>query len=579
MAEIAVLPREVADQIAAGEVVERPASVLKELVENAIDAGAGRIACEIEEGGRRAVAVRDDGRGMTAEDARLSLLRHATSKIRAIGDLSSLRTLGFRGEALPSIASVSRLEIVTRVREEPAGTRLLVEGGRVLREEPVGAPPGTFVRAADLFFNTPARRAGLRSAAAEAQASVRTLVPLALAYPQVALSLVHDGRAVFRTPGSGRLRDALAALYGPDLAARCLPLSYDAPGLRISGAAGLPELARGDRRLQTIVVNGHAVSAPGLRAAAESAFRGLLPRDRRPVFVLVLEVDPAAVDVNVHPRKSEVRFRDERVVAQAVAAALRAALASHDLTPAYGLGPRPRPAPSGDGAAVAEALALYAADAPPARPARSPQGEAADGRERPARLPPLRVVGCLDDAYLVALGPDGAYFVDQHAAHEKVQYERILARDGRAVAAQSLALPIVVELDPGAVLALADWWPLLAELGLSAEPFGGASVVVRSVPAAFARDPERAVRDFFARLLDEERASLALGRPEEVRAQAFARAACRSAVRAGERLAPDERQALVDELRLLAEPHTCPHGRPTVWRIPTEELARRFGRR
>ncbi|MBE3589424.1 MAG: DNA mismatch repair endonuclease MutL [Firmicutes bacterium] len=593
MSRIRILDSRTADQIAAGEVVERPASVVKELVENALDAGARRIVIEVTGGGARTVIVRDDGEGMSPEDARLALLRHATSKIQSLEDLRSLATLGFRGEALPSIASVSRLDLVTRPQGAERAWRIAAAGGVVEREEPVGAPPGTTVTVRDLFYNTPARAAGLRSAAAETAACSQAAEALALAFPHVSFEFRSDGRVLWRTDGRGRLRDAAAALYGPEFARGCVEVARAAEGAAVEGLAARPELARASRALQMLIVNGHAVRHAGLRAAAEAAYRGLLPARRFPAFILHLRVDPAVVDVNVHPRKLEVRFADERRMTSLVHHAIAIALKSADLTPEWGAPPASgasggsRPAatpwrgaaPPGN-AAQSETAAAWSPLRPSAAPLSAERVAEALRLYEPAaaipeggrRLPPLRHAGAVLGTYLLAEGPDGLYIVDQHAAHEKIFYEQLL-RDARAVAAQPLALPLVVPVPPARLALFEERRALWERFGVVAEPFGPDSLVVRAVPALLYGDPQEAVAQLVEELLEDE------GAAGDPRAPALALASCKAAVKAGDRLSPAEAQALLDRLASLEEPFTCPHGRPTVWKIPSAELERRFGRR
>lgn len=584
------LPPEVAERIAAGEVIERPASVVKELVENALDAGARRVVVELEEGGRAAIRVRDDGQGIAPDELPLAVERHATSKLERFEDLERLGTLGFRGEALASVAAVARLTLESRPPGLEAGRRLRLRPGAEPLLEPVAMAPGTRVEVLDLFYNMPARRAHLRSPRAELLACEEVVSGHALARPQVAFRLLHEGRPLLETPGDGELRHVVAALWGEELAASLLPLEELWPplGLHLSGLASPAGLGRASRTFQRVAVNGRPVENLALRMAAEEAYRNLLPLRHHPVLVLALELPPGEVDVNVHPAKRVVRFLRERAVHGAVHAALRRALeagrrpraASGGGAPAGG--PPAAPERLREPAATWEWLELYAPagaeaaaeeGAPPG--ALGPAREGAAGeRESPGRLPPLRPLTQLHATYLLCLGgAEGAeelWLVDQHAADERYWFERLEGGAGAGLA-QPLAVPASVALDRGRRAAWEARRSLLEALGFRAEPGGPASLWLRAVPAGV-RGPEQ----LFAELLDEAEPA---GAWEERLRAARARLACHAAVRAGDALAPPAQAALLARWSACRQPWTCPHGRPTAIRIGEEELARRFLRR
>ncbi|MCX7617477.1 DNA mismatch repair endonuclease MutL [Tepidiforma sp.] len=593
---IRVLPPEVAARIAAGEVVERPVSVVRELLDNAIDAGATRIQLAFDDGGIARIEVSDDGRGIPPADVELAFERHATSKIASVDDLHRVHTLGFRGEALPSIAAAADVEILTRARGEPVGVFLALAEGRPVRRMARPAPEGTTITVRDLFARVPARRKFLGSPAAEARAITTLAAHYALAYPGIAFHVLNNGRRVLSTPGDDDIRHAFAAVYGADLARQVLDVAAGEGPVGVSGLAGPPALHRGNRGGISIFVNGRWVQSRPLLFAVTEAYQSQLPVGRFPVAALHLRLPDDEVDVNVHPAKAEVRFRDERLVARAIRSAVRAALeaaAPVSWSPAV---PSAAPAaPPSLGHVPLPGPALKPAAAPPA-PSEPPpalrgpvptQGVLA--LTRPAQpapagpipaphrdlLPLLRVVGQLNATYIVAEGPDGMYLVDQHAAHERVVYDRILAR--RAAAGQPPVQPLLepVLVDVGAALAAvaeaaaAD----LAALGLVLEPFGDGVLLLRQVPAGFrADDPVTAVRGVLEAIERDDRVPAGFGR-------AAATIACHSSVRAGMALSMEEMRRLVEDLAATATPRTCPHGRPTLIHLGTEAIERQFGRR
>lgn len=581
---IRVLPAEVASRIAAGEVIERPVSVVRELLDNALDAGATRIAVEIEDGGVKLIRVTDNGCGIAPPDLEVAFERHATSKLSAIEDLGHLRTLGFRGEALPSIAAASDVEIVTRAASEPVGVHALLVDSRVVRRAAKAAPPGTSLAARDLFARVPARRKFLGAAGQETR-HVSTLVShYALAYPGVAFTFVSNGRATLRTPGDGELRHAFAAIYGAEAAEAMLPVSHEEMGVRVAGLASPPGYTRGNRTGISVFVNGRWVQSRALVYAVIDAYQSQLPVGRYPVASIDVRVAEEEVDVNVHPAKAEVRFRDERAVGRVVRHAVRAALeaspaVSWGVAPAWPVVPgtpadtsRAGGQPAGGGAPL---LALRA------QPSQArlglPAGAASDRPKTTHRelLPLLRVVGQVNATYIIAEGPDGMYLLDQHAAHERVRYEEVLgARTrGDAPAAQPLLEAAMVELDALQAATLEEHRDRLEALGFALEPFGERAYLARAIPVGLAgRDAGRALAGFLDKLGNERRV-------DDPFQRAAATVACHSSVRAGMALSMDEMRRLVQDLEGTAAPRTCPHGRPTLVHIGTESIERQFGRR
>jgi DNA mismatch repair protein MutL len=566
---IAILPDAVADQIAAGEVVERPASVVKELVENALDAGATHVRVELENGGKVRIEVSDDGTGMGREDAMLALDRHATSKVRSAADLVGVSTFGFRGEALPAIASVSRLTLSTHDGQDE-GTELSVAGGRVDRIRSVARQRGTTVTVRALFFNTPARRKFLRSAASETRAAYEAVATLALAHPKAGFELQVDGSTRLAVSAGQDSAERLAAVWGRALAGTLVPVHYAAGAFRVTGFIQRPGDAQPTGRRTQLFVNGRPFKDPFLVRAAEAGYRAAIHPGDRPSIYLRIEVAPEDVDVNVHPAKLEVRFRDrigvERVVEEAVRAALGALVAAVPIGDWRGL-----PAAPGFGQQEETAADLFDADrlAPP-----DLLTEPEAGADAPAgfEAPLLQ----LFDSYILYQGPDGVIIVDQHSAHERVLYESVLAQlSGVGAPAQRLLLPLTVELTDEELDAVEAHGEELRRVGFEVEGFGGRTVVVHAVPAPHQRfDAEACFREMVA--------DLARGRfgGWSNRLQRFAATyACRAAVKAGDRLEQREMRELL--LRLFATdlpPHDV-HGRATIVQLPREELERRFGRR
>lgn len=583
---IRVLDEKTANQIAAGEVVERSASVVKELIENALDAGARRVSASIRGGGAALIQVVDDGFGIAAADLPTALLRHATSKISGEADLHRLSTLGFRGEALPSIASVSRFEIVSRRAEDLAAARITVEAGVQKAVEETAAPPGTRVTVRDLFYNVPARLKFLRSRSAEGAQVGDVVTRLALSRPNVAIRLEADGRRLIQTSGSGRFVEAVQGTLGADLAGGLIPLpgtldlgSERSRGLEagplIHGYIGKPEISRVGRGHQYFFVNGRAIKSTSLKYPLEEAFRGRLTTGRYPVAFIFIEIDPSLVDVNVHPSKLEVRFEREAEIKAAIYRAVRQALDSAgtagNVPPVFPVSPnRPRPStwsPLSFGEALEPYIVSDTRSEPPPPEPHSPNPLVAS----------LRPLGQFRRTYILAEGEDGLYLIDQHAAHERVFFDflRQPAREGRTPS-QYLALPIDLDLGPGGSSRLSDYGDELAAAGFEIQPFGGNTVLVKAAPQFLCLGGSHLVRDFFERLLQTGDGIGSLGRLEEIFRAA---AACRAAVKARDELDLAEMSSLVAQLAAADDPFHCPHGRPTMISLATEDLERRFRRR
>ncbi len=576
---IQILSPDVVAKIAAGEVVERPASVVKELLENALDAGARTIRIEVRGGGRQELRVVDDGSGIPAAEIALACQRHATSKLASAEDLYRIRTLGFRGEALASIAAVSHFTLVSRPAGQEVGMEVRIDGGQTGQVSPRACTIGTIVTVRDLFYNTPARLKFLRQARTEASYIHVLVTDYALAHPGVALYLSSDGRTLLRTSGSGQLHDALIEIHGLETARQMLPVSGEIgegeARVRVSGYTSQPSLSRGSRRAITIFVNGRRVRDTGLTHAVEEAYHTLLMAERHPMAIIGVELDPAQVDVNVHPTKNEVKFAQGDLVYAAVQRAVRSALQEHTTIPRIAavragmptiVPERHEQRPAGPRQARLPRLGGPLFEEEEAEPAGTP---AAPG------LPPLRVVGQTAGTYIVAEGPDGIYLIDQHAAHERILYEQLLAeRERVAVRTQALLEPLVVELSPQQEELLGGRLEELRQWGFSLEPFGERAYRVRTVPAILTKGD---VRSGVATLVEEWCDGLRRGISWDE--QLLTTIACHSAVRAGQVLSAEEMRELIHLLERTALPRTCPHGRPTMLLLTRAQLEREFGRR
>jgi DNA mismatch repair protein MutL len=545
MNSIRILPPQVAERIAAGEVVERPASVVKELIENALDAGATAIHVEVSGGGLSLVRVSDNGCGMNRADAPLALERFSTSKVRTLADLNAIRSLGFRGEALAAIASVARLTILTRTAGELEGTRVTAQGAEV-SVEPSASPVGCSVAVSDLFYNTPARRKFLKSPLRETELCQQTVVRYALASPEVAFKLTVDGRERLVAPPATPL-ERVALAVGREAAGEMLPVTWEAGDLQVRGLISSPAIGRSRRDGQYFFLNRRPIRSGLLAVMLERPYAGRLAPGRYPLAAIHIELDPALVDVNIHPRKAEVRFAQERAVYGAVSQAITMALAPFPIQETLGMPGWPFPETPNAPAALGEEGISYEL-----------------GRHAEA-------LGQVHNTYVVAHSFSGLVIVDQHAAHEAILTEQLLAGSDSIPLSPSVRL----DLTPRESDLLAAHLNLLADLGLEVEPFGGQSYLVRTLP-------EPVVGQDVPYLLTEMLEELAAHRgldPDALREKLAARAACRTAVKAGDFLTPDRQQALVDGLLAAWSPSVCPHGRPALFTLTVEEMERRFLRR
>jgi DNA mismatch repair protein MutL len=594
---IRLLAPEVASQIAAGEVIERPASVVKELLENSLDAGARNITISIEDAGRTLVEIADDGFGIPADELELAASRHATSKLVYADELFSISTLGFRGEALASIGSVSHTTLTARVKDAKEGARLKIDGGIAGKVEKIGAPVGTVVRVENLFYNVPARLKFLKTDVTERRAIDSLVTRYALAYPDVRFKLSEGKNISLQTAGDGDRRAILAALYGVDVARQMLEVLSDETGLKLSGFISPTSLTRSNRKDITFFVNGRWVQDISLNSALSQAYHTLLMVGRFPLTALFLEIDPSEVDVNVHPAKAEVRFKTQDKVFSFIQRSTRKALLAYTPVPSVS------PTLWGNRASIPTETRQTGIDWSIAhdekltvdggrltvdseQPALSKvEGSSVSSDQFPnsqstnpqfTNIPLLRLIGQIGTTYLVAEGPDGLYLIDQHAAHERVLFEKLMAQhDQKKIPSQSLLSPVVVNLPPAQAKLLETQLEILSHFGFEVEEFGSNAFQVRAMPAIFAgSDPTYAlkaiVEDF-----EEDESPL----QSEMEAKLAGRVCKRLAVKAGQALSQEEQRALLNDLENCDSPRTCPHGRPTMIHLSVDMLEKQFGRK
>ncbi len=594
---IRLLSSEVSSQIAAGEVVERPASVVKELTENSLDAGAKNISIAVEDAGRALIEVADDGHGIPAAELELAASRHATSKLTQSEDLFHIQTLGFRGEALASIGSVSHMTITSRVASALEGARLKVDGGISGKVEKVGAPVGTVLRVENLFYNVPARLKFLKTDTTERRAIDSLVTRYALAYPNVRFKVTDGKQATLQTAGDGDRRAILAALYGVDVAKQMLEvMASEDPstgsgqgGMTLSGFISPTSLTRSNRKEITFFVNGRWVQEFSLTAALLQAYHTLLMVGRYPLTVLFLDIAPEDVDVNVHPTKAEVRFKSQDKIFSFVQRSARKALLAY--TPVQSVSPqmwgsRPvnsEPREVGIDWSIAHDSVLTTDDRPlttesetPSTDESHPSSVVSGQSAFSTGVPLLRLIGQIGSTYLVAEGPDGLYLVDQHAAHERVLFEKLMAQhDKKSIPSQALLAPEIVTLPPQSAKTLTQQLPFLNHFGFEVEEFGTNTFQVRAMPTLFSGgDPASALRALVEDFEEDETPLQA-----EVEAKLAARVCKRLAVKGGQTLTSDEQRSLLNDLENCQSPRTCPHGRPTMIHLSVDSLERQFGRK
>ncbi len=576
---IHILPDEVASQIAAGEVIERPASVIKELVENAIDSGASHVDIRIQGSGQPLIDVSDDGSGMDKDDLVLAVTRHATSKLSSADDLFNIKTLGFRGEALASIASVSHMEICSGRDGDDTGSCLRIDGGHLMDQKLTAAYRGTHVRVENLFYNVPARLKFLKRDSTEKQNNEAFLIRYALAYPKIQFKVWQDGVPGLITSGSGDRREALGSIYSLEYAHQMMEVSYSDHDIQVEGFTSPISLTRSNRREMTFFVNGRWIQDPSLSAALLQAYHTYLMVGRYPVSVLFIELPPSEVDVNVHPAKAEVRFKASDQVFSTVQRAIRKSLLlSNPIPPVMPSGSWQVSLPSQD-QFIPTGFPLEVPtrqDTPNTVEAPDYAAPASDSPVHPAGVMPLlRLVGQIGATYIVAEGPDGLYLIDQHAAHERILYEQFIQQRGRQIQAQILLEPATVHFPSNQASLLSEKMQVINRLGFDVELFGSGSFLVRAIPVLFSHlKPEDALR-VLVEDFEEDETPL----QTEIEARLVARICKRAAVKGGQSLPREEQQKLLDDLEKCISPRTCPHGRPTMIHLSVDLLERQFGRR
>ncbi len=600
MGSIRILPDSISNRIAAGEVIERPASVVKELVENSIDSGADKITVQIESSGTKLISVTDNGRGMDPDDAILCLEAHATSKISHAEDINRIYTLGFRGEALPSIASVSRLRLRTRRKNDIEGTEVYIEGGKFAESVPVGCAPGTEINVRDLFFNTPARKKFLHSRGTEERHIQETLWSLALGFPSVSFELLMDGKIIFSSPADKNLLPRIQTFFGKEMPDNLIPVDASGSNLKMGGYMARHGFTKNSRREQRIFVNRRSVESAALYAGVREGYGSLTNDGRFPPVFLFLEMDPGLVDVNVHPAKREVRFREGRIVTSFISESIRDALRNSQApTVSVSSDLQFRSILSGAGISYApkkqfqetgifddrtgKAVLKNIQFPPISREENVPSGpvtepptaETAAEPEENSAVSELKILAFLDETYILASSKNGLVIIDQHAAHERVMFERILNRAGKAgTLSQKLLIPITVELSRSEVLFLGKYGPHFSKLGFEFESFGANTVIVNSIPSGLTQENLKGLfSDMLSILMEEGRIS---GKIDEA---SIARAACRHSVKAHDRISFEEAKSLLRQLSRCELPFSCPHGRPVIINISYRELEKRFGRR
>ncbi|MBI5754424.1 DNA mismatch repair endonuclease MutL [Candidatus Peregrinibacteria bacterium] len=602
MSIIKVLPESLINQIAAGEVVERPASVVKELVENSIDAGAKNIVVELKDAGKTLIKITDDGCGMAADDLELALQRHATSKIHDEADLWKIVTMGFRGEALASISSVSKMIIRSKRAEDVGGMEIQSEGGEMKIKQEVGMQTGTQIEVYDLFFNTPARQKYLKQDSTELVHITGTLNTIALANPSIGFRLVHNGKVIFDLAKSSDLISRVADIFGKATADAMLPIFYGGSAFQIEGFIGKPLLSRSTSQHQYFFVNGRPIQHFLLANTIKTAFHSMLMENKKPVFILNIKIDPALIDVNVHPRKTEIRFEDQQSLVKVVYGCVKTALEKNILIPKgftesqrYMSDSFPKNEKEADVKIGNNGGQNQNALCKPLFDSKSVPGHRFAGQFLGAQqsigddylndryaaglqhLPRIQSITQIANSYIVAEDEHGLVLIDQHAAHERVRYEQLMEQfENQQKSVQPLLMALQMNLSNEEVAMIAQNKEVFDGLGFEIEPFGGNSFVVHAVPAFLAKeDIEQVIKGVLDDILNQKNPSKLHGKTEEI----LTYMSCRSAIKFGQKLSLVEMQALILQMEKLKRPYTCPHGRPTMISLTMDELSKMFGRK
>ncbi|PIN73828.1 hypothetical protein COV20_01795 [Candidatus Woesearchaeota archaeon CG10_big_fil_rev_8_21_14_0_10_45_16] len=587
MPAIQLLDEDLINKIAAGEVIERPASVVKELVENSLDAGASRIIVHIEDCGKKLIKVADNGHGMEEEDAKRSILRHATSKIRSADDLFNINTLGFRGEALASIAAVSQLSLITKQAEKMEGFNLVVEGGLVVSSGIIAAETGTSIEVRNLFYNTPARKKFLKTDAVELRHIIDVVTYYSLLNPAVSFRLVHEKHTLIDAPAVEDLRSNIASIYGIPMAKDLLDVYYETDEVKVRGFIGKPYQARNDKNQQALFINGRWVKNADVGQAVYDGFHSLLFHGKHPIYILKVQLDPEKIDVNVHPQKSEVKIEQREQVMKTVTEAVRKTLEDNNLIPIvnlefeeqmslrqketkYSFEPEKQTVLK-----VKETAAVMQPSIQHEEALEASYEEPPLLVQKQRTLPELTLFGQIHKTFFVAETTGGVFFIDQHAAHERVLYEAFMEQFmDNSVQVQSLLQGEVIELSPADFVVARENLVAFKSFGFQAEEFGENSIVLKSLPSVFGRlQPKEAFLEFISALQDENNSLLA------AKETIITRMACRAAVMAGDELTLYRMQEIINDLGTKEHPYTCPHGRPTIIKITADELEKKFRRK
>ncbi|MDP3698340.1 MAG: DNA mismatch repair endonuclease MutL [Nanoarchaeota archaeon] len=590
MSKIVLLPEDLINKIAAGEVIERPASVIKELVENSLDAGASKITVELEESGKKRIRITDNGEGMSPEDAEKSILRHATSKISSVEDLFSIKTLGFRGEALASIAAVSKLSIITKQKEMLEGCSLKIVGGNILDKNIIGAEQGTSIEVQDIFFNTPARKKFLKTDAVELKHCLEVVTHYALANPNVAFKFTHDHNILLHSPALQDARSTIASIYGIQTAKELLEVNYSDKNVVVQGFISKPYHVRNDKNQQVLFVNGRWIKNSDITNAVYEGYHSTLFVNKHPVLVLHLQLNPETIDVNVHPQKQEIKIEQKEQVAAAVASAVREALQSNKLMPTVDVNteqqitfgtPIPRKEtttavkypfePSAQTVfAVEETAAGYGGQESASAVAEQYQST----ELMQEKLPPLKLLGQVHKTYFLAETEGGLFYIDQHAAHERVMYESLLNQFLYSkVEVQKLLQGEVLDVSVAEKISLEEKKDELKALGFELEYFGGNTFAVKTIPLVYGKVKIKELLHDLLSMLENKKSIL------EKKEEILTRMACRAAVMAGDLVTIPQMERILQELSKTELPYTCPHGRPTLMKVTVDELEKKFRRK
>ncbi len=586
MSIIKVLSENLVNQIAAGEVVERPASVVKELVENSIDAGADKITIEVKDAGKTLIRISDNGKGMTKEDLKLAIQRHATSKIVDESDLWKISTMGFRGEALASIASVSKMNIRSKMENDIAGNEIKLEASSVISENEIGMSQGSQIEVENLFYNTPARQNYLKKDSTELSHISSTLNTIALANPSIAFKLIHNDKTVFDLPRVTDLISRISDVFGKSTADAMLPIFYGGSEFQLGGFIGKPLLSRSTTQHQYVFVNGRPIQHYLLANRIKAAYHSMLMENKKPVFLLNINIDPALIDVNVHPRKLEIRFEDQQTIVRVIYSAVKSALDKTNLIPKGFTESKNYMSDSFPKFEKKKSSDPFSFDTPRVSRPQNTVQEAIDFTanimqrdhvEVEESRPAIKAITQISNSYIVAEDESGLVLIDQHAAHERVRYEELMDQyENQEKSIQPLLVPQEMELTNDEISLINDNKEIFEKLGFEIEEFGGKSFVIHAVPSCLSgEDLDTVIKGVLDDIKNQKTPSKMQGRIEEI----LTYMSCRSAIKFGQSLSSQEMQTLIDQTQKLKRPFTCPHGRPTMISLTLSELEKMFGRK